>query len=485
MLFTEGKMPSPSSSAGVAGILLSVLGAALTLTPAIHGQTPPTQLPPQIGASASHPVAAVEPDATTPPPSNAQPAVVRLTLDEAKQRVVANSKLLALAATNIEGKGYATKAMQANYFPQIVGSVVYFRFNDDLGTVLTTPGRHVVGPKGVPLANLPSLAINVPVANENSAVSMITAVQPLTALLKVRAGVTAARAAEGIAQAELDKGRRELVSGTEQLFWGILAVQRIRAGALEAVRAGEMLAKDPAAPVEVRLALAEARQGLQQAEAQLADLQEQMDLLLDLPVCTQLELVEPPVTAMLIKCADEAVNLALAASPDVREAELNVVRAQAGVKAARVDYLPNVAVVGGYSNQTVADYIQPNISFVGVMGSYMLFDWGKRRNTLREAENLVALANLKVQTTQDEVRKKTLKAFLDLEQTQLAIKTAEDLVKLHAELVKKETTPDALKNPEPLLKASKRLLEARVDLIKAELAYRTAHAQLTALVGGH
>src|SRR5262249_28066116 len=151
-----------------------------------------------------------------------------------------------------------------------------------------------------------------------------------------RAGVKAARADEEIAQAQLDKGRRELAGGTEQLFWGLLAVQRIRAGALIAVAGAEKLASAPGAPVEVRLALAEARQGQQQVDGQLADLQEQMNLLLDLPTCTRLELVEPPVPTIPVRCADEAVSLALASSPDVREAELNVVRAQAGVTAARV-----------------------------------------------------------------------------------------------------------------------------------------------------
>jgi hypothetical protein len=95
------------------------------------------------------------------------------------------------------------------------------------------------------------------------------------------------------------------------------------------------------------------------------------------------------------------------------------------------------------------------------------------------------LANLKVRTTQDEVRKKALKAFRDLEQTQAAIKTAEELVSLRAEVVKKTTTPEALKNPGPLLEASKKFGEAQVDLVKAELAYRTAHAELMALLGDH
>jgi outer membrane protein TolC len=210
-----------------------------------------------------------------------------------------------------------------------------------------------------------------------------------------------------------------------------------------------------------------------------------MDLLLDLPTCTRLELVEPPVPTIPVTCADEAVSRAIAASPDVREAELNVVRARAGVCAAKVDWLPNVVLMGGYSNQTAADYVQPNIGFVGVMGSYTFLDWGKRRNTIRGAENLVALANLKVQTTQDDVRKKALKAFRDLEQSQAGIKTAEEMVALRAEAVKNATTPAALKDPGPLLQAGKKLGEAQVDLVKAELAYRTAYAEFMALIGDH
>jgi outer membrane protein len=431
----------------------------------------------------SSPAAPPEPLAAEPTKGDA--AAVRLTLDEAKQRVVANSKLLALAATNVEGKGYATKALRAQYFPQVVGTTVYFHFNDDLGTVVTTPGRTVSGPRGRTLVNVPSATINAAVLNQDTSFSTVAAVQPLTALLKVRAGVKAAKADEEIAQAQLEKGRRELISGTEQLFWGLLAVQRIRAGAGEAVAGAEKLAAAPNAPVEVRLALVEGRQALKQVENQLADLQEQMDLLLDLPTCTRLALVEPPVPTVFVKCADEAVTLALAASPDVRETELNVVRAQAGVKAAKVDYLPNVAIVGGYANQTVADYIQPNIGYIGVQGSYTFLDWGKRKNTIRGAENLVALANLKVRTTQDEVRKKALKAFRDLVETQAAIKIAQELVALHAEAVKKATTPEAMKDPGPLLQAGKKFGEAQVDLVKAELAYRTAWAEFMALIGDH
>jgi outer membrane protein TolC len=424
---------------------------------------------------------------TSPPvpasPPAGESAPLRLTLDEAKQRAVGNSKLLSLAAMNVEGKAFHTRATRADYFPQVIGSEIYFHFNDDLGTVLSTPGRKVTGPRGQPLANLPALAINVPILNQDSALTTLTAVQPLTALLKVRQGVKAARADEQIAQAQLDQGRRELVAGTEQLFWGLLAVQRIHAGAVEGVQAAEKLAKAPGAPVEVRLALAEARQGLGLVESQRADLHEQMCLLLELPLCTRFELVEPVMPAAPVTCSDEAVKLALASSPEVREAELTVEKAQAGVCVAKVDYLPNVVLMGGYGNQTGADYIQPNFGFVGVMGSYTFLDWGKRKNNVREAQTMLGLAQLKVRTTQDDVRQKALKAFRELGETREAVQAAEEMVKLRKEAEQKAATTTPMTDPAPLLEAVKKRGLAEVDLVKADMAYRVAHAKLASLLG--
>jgi outer membrane protein TolC len=322
----------------------------------------------------------------------------------------------------------------------------------------------------------------VPFLNQDTEFSTVAAVQPLTALLKVHQGVKAAVADEQIAQAQMDKGRRELLSGTEQLFWGLLATQRIRAGANEAVVGAEMLAKAPGATLEVRLALAEARQGLQKVDAQLADLQEQLNLLMDQPPCTVLELVEPAFPAATVKCSDEAVSLAIACSPEIREAQQNLLKAEAGLAANKVDYLPNVAIVGGYANQTGANYVQQDIGFVGVMANYTFVDWGKRRNTIRGSKNLIALANMKVQTTEDEVRQKALKAFRQYQESAAAINSAKEMVQLRKEALKKATTPDAMANPGPLLEASKKSMEAEIDFVKADLAYRMAYVELMALV---
>jgi outer membrane protein TolC len=416
------------------------------------------------------------------PPANAPAATLRLTLDEAKQRALANSKLLNLAALNAQSKEFAVRAARANYFPQVLGTALYLHFNDDLGTVLVTQGRTVTGPRGRPLLTFPSTTIDVPVYNQDSSLFNVGAVQPITDLLKVRQGVKIARADEQIARATLEKGTRDLVSGVEQLYWGLLAARKIQAGAREGVQGAELLAKTQT--LEARTALVEARQGLQQVDKQIADLQEQLNGLLELPLCTTLELIEPPLPVLPYHCADEVVGLALATSPEIKEAQQTVNKARAALAAGKLEYVPSIAAVGGYVNQTVQSYVQQDIGYVGVVGTYTFVDWGKRRNVVRERQNLVSMANLKLQQTEDEVRQKAVKAFREVAETQEALKTAKELAELQAEAAKKATTPEALKNPAALIAATKASGLAGVELIKADLAYRTAYVQLMSLIGG-
>jgi outer membrane protein len=429
-------------------------------------------------------LAAQERPADLPHPGDAPPAAVRLTLEEAKQRALDSSKLLELATLNAESKAFAVKAIRADYFPKITGTALYLHFNDDLGTVLATQGRKVTGPSGAPLLTFPATVIDVPVYNQDSSFALIGAVQPITDLLKVRQGVKIAEADEQIARAELEKGARDLASGVEQLFWGLLAARRIQAGAAAGVQGAELVAKTGSP--EARAALLEARQGLQQVDKQVADLQEQLNGLLGLPLCTALELVEPALPALPYQCADDVVGLALAASPEVRSAQETIHKAQAALCAGKLEYVPSIAAVGGYVNQTVQSYVQQDIGYVGVVGTYTFVDWGKRRNVIRERQDLVAMATLKLQQTEEDVRQKAVKAFRDVGASHAALKTAQEMVEVRKEIEKKATTPAALRDPaalDALLRASKDRMLAEVEAVKADPAYRQAYVQLMALIG--
>jgi outer membrane protein TolC len=147
------------------------------------------------------------------------------------------------------------------------------------------------------------------------------------------------------------------------------------------------------------------------------------------------------------------------------------------VAAAKVDYLPNIALVGGYANNNTIDVIQPNFAYVGAVGTYTFIDWGKRRNTIREREELLGAAILKVQTTQDKVRQDALKAFRDYEESGKAYDLAGQLVEAQTAAAKAAATPDAK------FKAAKDLATAQVDYVKADLAQRIAFVKLMAIIG--
>src|SRR5262249_46577542 len=152
--------------AAVAVISLMVLGAV-----PLKAQTPPP--------------------ATAPQPAPTAAGVQRLTLEEARDRARANSKVIALASTNLRGKDYAIRAARADYFPKLIGSSIYLHFNHPLGSVLTTQGR--------PRLGIPAQQVAVNVINSDTSFSTVSVAQPLTALLKVRQGVKIAQADEQIA----------------------------------------------------------------------------------------------------------------------------------------------------------------------------------------------------------------------------------------------------------------------------------------------
>ncbi len=272
--------------------------------------------------------------------------------------------------------------------------------------------------------------------------------QLLTDLLKARQGVKIAQADEQIAQAQEEEGIRKVASGVEQFYWGLLAVRRIQAGAAVDFQGAEMMAK--IGSLEARMALVETRQAVQEVDKEAADIQAQLLGLLDLPSCTTLELVEPPLPLLPYRCSDEMVGLALASSPEVHEAEATIGKAQAALAAGKLDYMPNIGLVGGYINQTGASYIQQDIGYVGVVGSFTFVDWGKRRNVVRERQNLVGMATLKLEQTKDDVRLKVAKAFRNWIASQDALKIAEELAGLRTEVEKKATTPEAMTNPKAL-----------------------------------
>ena len=158
-------------------------------------------------------------ESAIPPPKRviSAPGTIHLTLEDAKQRALATSKGLGLANMSILEKGEATAAARTDYLPKLIGSVAYFRFNANLGSVETLR----FGGGGLGILPPTSRTISVNAINQNSTLASITLAQPITKLIAVNAAVKIAKADEQIAQAQLAKDTRDLLSGVTQAFYGL------------------------------------------------------------------------------------------------------------------------------------------------------------------------------------------------------------------------------------------------------------------------
>jgi len=394
------------------------------------------------------------------PPAHAPTApgtnVRRLTLEEARQLALTSNKALALARLNVEQLQHATNAARKDYFPKVLGASTYAHFNHDLGSVLTLKrGRLGILAPG-------TTTINAAVLNQDSSLSTVFVAQPITKLIAVNAAVQIARADELAAQAKLDKGTRDLLSGVTQAYHGLVGAQRIQTALELQVKLLEQLVSVKPVP-ELRVGLVEARQGLVQVRGQVQELTDQLNDLLDLPACTVLALAGP------------AAEWAAKNNPEVREAEQSIAKAEAGLQVARMDYLPDVNIIGGYANQTGASYIQDNFSYIGITGSYTFWDWGKRRDIKRQRQTQIALAQQNLQVTIDKVRLEARKAYVSFEQAREGYRLAGEMVQARKAAEKGATGQAAVQ-------AKAETSKAELEYMKAEITYRVAHAQLAALL---
>jgi outer membrane protein TolC len=314
----------------------------------------------------------------------------------------------------------------------------------------------------------------VAVLNQDSALTTVFVAQPITKLIAVNALVQIARADENVARAQLDKGTRDLLSGVAQAYHGLLGAQRIEAALELQVKLLEEVAATTPAP-EVRIGLVEARQGLLQVRGQVAELTVQLDSLLDLPPCTKLELVDPVPTDLPVRCAEDAAQLALAHNPEVREAEQSITKATAALKAARMEYIPDVNVIGGFANQTLSNAVQPDIGYLGITGSYTFWDWGKRREVKNQRQTEIALAQQNLRVVSDKVQLEARKTFITFEQSREAFRLAGEMVQARKDAEKAAAGKAAVQ-------ARADTARAELEAMKAEIAYRVAHAQVEAII---
>jgi outer membrane protein TolC len=334
------------------------------------------------------------------------PAVRRISLDDAQAEAAAASAAN-LAQLGVDAARYHREAAQADYFPKIDSMFVNLHFNKFMGERFPIFGR----------------TATLPLVRKDQTIASFTVTQPVTPLFKVHNAVEIAKADERVASARAAQLKGQTAANVEKTYFALLIAQRQQA---------------PAAK----------------------ELAQSLNALLGFPLETELELIPPPPMIQAISL-QEATQQAIANSAEIVEAEQVVVKARAAARISKLDYVPDVAILGGYAHQTAIPALPRDFSYIGAIATLTIFDFGKREKTISERNIQVEMAQANVQVVKAKVTANAQKAFLDLQRAG----KLRDLTRKVFTAVRYEPG-------------------AEEEMYQAELDYRLAYLQLKEVIAG-
>jgi outer membrane protein TolC len=387
--------------------------------------------------------------------NNAPPNERLITLPDAQQRAqVAAAPLMRLGELQVEAARQHRLGVKSLYFPSISAQADYLHLTENPGEIFTV-GRPLTG--GV--LTLPVQAV----FQDQNAVNVVVT-QPITQLFGVRQLVKIARADENIARAKAGMPVAEIAQQVEKNFFELLIAQReLSAASAEAKHVRASLIADTTRTI---------------AADKVAMLTASLNGLLGFPLDTRLELVAPtPLVEHLT--LTNAVQIAQATpSLEVIEAEQTAVKAHSAARLAKLEYGPGIAIMAGYLHQhALSGTVLPeDFGYVGVVGTYTLFDSFKREHSVKETSAQAKAADLGVQLAKDKAAAAVKTAYFELERSRDAYNLARQMLP--------STGQPRVRLASDSLDSDWRGAGAEADLFRAELAYRQAYAKVTSLMTG-
>lgn len=417
---------------------------------------------------------------------------VKLTLAEAIDLALKNNHELAIGAYKVAEMASAKRVVTSDYYPKVSNSSTYGHFTQ---TSILQFGRGAFG-TFPGLGVLPSTSLIVNQGNLDQVVSRSEVAQPISQLVKIHHAQRASRADESAARENLESLRDQIGLAVRQLYYGILAVQLDQKTASEEMRVAEEQFSESEQDVRrgnelevtilgTKAALLQAKQDELTAKMRNLDLMAQFKEVIGLRDSTEVQLDDQVFGPVDLPGKEDCIRLAQSVAPEIRSAEETVRKAEAGVAAARAEYIPDITAFGRWDYQNGAPFLFHNYGVVGLNLSYTLFDGGKKKAVIseRRAQRDQAIENLR--RLKDEAAVNVQKAFDKIDQGQSLVEVAKQAVTLRDE-------GDRLAGVQlgyGVLVSSKRseateaLAKARADLLRAKLGYLESQAELAALIG--
>ena len=333
-----------------------------------------------------------------------------LTLDDAVSIALANNRLVKNSALEAQKFDFQVSTMRSKRLPHFQFSILGgellqpFDFTFAKGTFGTYPGT---GP-------IPSTDAKVHTPARLTAFMNGSIDQPLSQLYKIGLGIRATELGREVAKEDVRAERQKIAAEVRSAYVELVATQAAVAAAGEAVRtlqeaqrvtlryvSEKTVLKGDALEVDARLIKAQYDSSV--AENGLATQHEHLNQLLGRDLVTPFRVDFMPEEDATTLSLDEVRQQARENRPEIRQAHLKEKEADYDRRIAKAEYIPDFGLAISYTGIQNVQVLPTNVAVAGFALTWEPFDWGRKRNRIREKSNTLAQARNGAQETESQV----------------------------------------------------------------------------------
>jgi outer membrane protein len=354
-----------------------------------------------------------------------------LPLSEAIQIALMNNRPAKIAQLDIDKAEWQVASTKTKRFPAIS---TYLFGSDNLTSpsftfkagTFTTPDKQPV----------PATDTTIPLSSGFTGYTVAEVSQPLTQLYKIGLAVQEQKLEADLSREKYQAKRQSVIADVKQAYYAVLQTESALDAAIVAVKqyqetdrvvldyiAQQSVLKSSS--LDVKAKLAQAKYQVVQLNDTLEIQKEKLNNLLgrdlDTPFRTQrVPPIQPEETNLKL-----ARQTALTQRPEVKEAEIDTRRAEYDRKLAKSQYIPDIGAAFHYMTPFNTAILPQNIASAGFEMRWEPFEWGRRKDDVKQKEVIVEQSKYQLDETRSQVVLDVDNTFRKLAESRALLEVAE------------------------------------------------------------
>jgi outer membrane protein TolC len=354
-----------------------------------------------------------------------------LTLDQAVQFAIANNRNLKIAGLDVDKSKWPIASAKADRLPM---TKTYLFASGNLTSPSFTFKEGILGfVNGVPV---PSENRSISLSNGITGNAYVQVAQPLSQLYKIHLFIREQQLGSDLSSQQYRAKKQSVVADVKQAYYAVLQTESSLDVAQASVKqyeetdrlVGQYLAQEAvlkSESLDVKAKLAQSRYQVIQLNDTLETQKEHLNDLLGRDIATDFRTEQVPALSWTELDLKAAQQTALEQRPEIQQAEINIKRADYDRKLAQAQYIPDVGAALHYLTPINTEILPQNILSAGVELSWDPWDWGKRKDDIKQKKITVDQAQYQLKDAQSKVLLDVNHRFRKLNESRVLLQVAQ------------------------------------------------------------